>query len=141
MRLASVRAASGSVIPDAQGENAIATGTFNPNRSAFWANGNGMVYGIFCQRLHGKRRNIKIEGLRVNLQVYLQPVFIAKLFEGDVLACEFVLFRKLNQLAAIFFQRVAQHVSQALDGALRHGRTELHQGRKSVKSVEQEMWI
>src|SRR5437773_1417512 len=102
MRLARVRAASRAIISNAQAKLSIVTEALDPDRSAFGPNRDGVVYGIFGQRLHGKGRNIEIEGLRVNFQIHLQTVLIAKLLEGDVLARELVLFRELNQFAAIF---------------------------------------
>jgi hypothetical protein len=63
------------------------------------------------------------------------------LFERKVLACEVVFLRKFHQLTTVFFQRVAQHVPEALDSAFCHGWPELHQSRQRVQSVEQEMGI
>ena len=50
-------------------------------------------------------------------EIHFEAVLIAKLLEGDVLAREVVLFGEFHHLAAVLFERVAQHVAQTLDGA------------------------
>src|SRR6266542_3409061 len=42
-------------------------------------------------------------GLRINLQIHLKPVLIAKLFELQILPCELIFLRKFHQLTAVFF--------------------------------------
>ena len=100
-----------------------------------------MAHGILGQSLHGERRYVEVKTFRINLQVNPEAVFIAKLLEGQILAREIVFFRKLDQLAAVFLQCVAQHVAETFDGVLRDVGTELHQRGQRVQSVEQEVRI
>src|SRR5215475_2779134 len=112
MRVARVATSSWSVIADSDVELAVLASALDPYRTAFRPDGNSMANSILCQCLHRKRRHIEVEGFRINFQINFQPVFIAKLFKRDVLAREIVLLGKLDQLTAIFFQGVAQHVTK-----------------------------
>src|SRR5207302_5000167 len=104
-------------------------------------NRDGMPQGILGQCLHREGRYVEVETLRVNSLIYLQPVLITKLLEGQVLTREFVLLAEFDQFAAIFLERIAQHVAEALDRAFRHRRAELYKRVQSVERVKQEMRI
>src|SRR5262245_21362271 len=129
MRLAVIATVSRSIVANAHGKCPLMARALDPSRSTFRATGDSMADGIFCQRLHRERRNLKVECFLVDLYVYLQSVCITKVLEGKIFLSEVIFLGKLDQLAAIFFQGVAQHVPQAFDGTLRHSRAELHQSR------------
>src|SRR5258708_259600 len=126
VRSSGIRAVARSVISNGNLKPSVTTGAFDPYRPAFRANGNGVLHRIFSQRLHRERRKVKVEGLRVDLQVHFEPVLIAKLLERKILTGEVVLLGKFYQAAAIFFQCVAKHVPEPLDRAFRHVRSEEH---------------
>jgi hypothetical protein len=67
VRLGSISAATRPVISNTHAKSAILTGAFDPDTPAFPSDRDGMVHGIFGQRLYRKRGNVELERLWINL--------------------------------------------------------------------------
>src|SRR5262249_55687966 len=97
--------------------------------------------GVFGKRLQTERRHVESKRSGIDLQIDFEAVFVAKLLEGDVMAEKFVFGGKFDEVAALLFQGVAEHVAEPLDGVFGNFRAEFYQRGKSVKRVEQKMRI
>src|SRR5215510_9917180 len=97
--------------------------------------------GVFDQRLQNQIRHARVERLRLDIHLHLQPVAESRLFNLQVAFEKFQLLPQRSHLRSDVLQSQSQQVAQPRDHPLGGFHVAAHQRRDGVQRVEEEMWM
>src|SRR5262245_24423411 len=114
-------------------------GNLDQTRRRVWRD--SVTDGVFDQRLQNQIGHARVERLRLDIHLHLQPIAEPRLFDLQVAFEKFQFLSQRRLLRADILQRQSQQIAEPRDHPLGAFHVAAHQRRDGVERVEEEVWV